>query len=113
MRPTVNEATMPAGRAPRGQSATLRVGFTESASWHGVVPEVGVGFVNENARWRRPEGVVALPVIDLKLPLPLPLVWRKDNSSPLLAKFVADVRLLPEVQGFAKGKAGTGIRAER
>ncbi len=188
----VNEATLRAGRAARGQSGTLRVGFTESASWHGVVPGsfrqfrqqqpdaelqlnpsssseqiealeklrklrlrdlgdtpfvwfprrespafydrlmhecfraglksprivqegvneatilslvlhgVGVGFVNENARWRRPEGVVVLPVMDLKLPLPLALVWRKDNSSPLLAKFVADVRLLPEVVAFAR-----------
>jgi hypothetical protein len=29
-------------------------------------------------------------------------VWRKDNASPLLARFVADVRLLPEVQALAK-----------
>ncbi len=228
----VNEATLRAGRAARGQSGTWRVGFTESASWHGVVPGsfrqfrqqqpdaelqlnpsssseqieairsarldagfvfnmprtdpeleqlqvashnivlaapkghpletlrklrlrdlgdtpfvwfprrespafydrlmhecfraglksprivqegvneatilslvlhgVGVGFVNENARWRRPEGVVVLPVMDLKLPLPLALVWRKDNRSPLLAKFVAEVRLLPEVVAFAR-----------
>src|SRR5260370_2573939 len=30
---------MRAGRAARGQSGTLGVGFTESASWHGAVPE--------------------------------------------------------------------------
>ncbi len=41
-------------------------------------------------------------MVDLKLALPLALVWRKDNSSPLLAKFVADARLLPEVVAFAK-----------
>lgn len=35
----VNEATMRAGRVARGQSGVLRVGFTESASWHGVVPD--------------------------------------------------------------------------
>src|ERR1700686_5483045 len=34
----VNEAAMRAGRAARGQSGTLRGGFTERASWHGVVP---------------------------------------------------------------------------
>ncbi len=34
----MNEATLRAGRAARGQSGTWRVGFTESASWHGVVP---------------------------------------------------------------------------
>jgi len=221
----VNEATMRATRVARGQSGTLRVGFTENASWHGVVPEsfrkfrqdqpdaelqvnplssleqieavrsgrldagfifnmktdreldqipvasnkialaapkghplqklkklrlrdlsdtnfvwfprrespafydrlmhecfrgglkspcivqegvneatmlslvshgVGVAFVNENACWRCPQGVVVLPVMDLNLQLPLALVWRKANVSPLLAKFVADVKLLPE-----------------
>lgn len=228
----VNEATMRATRVARGQSGTLRVGFTENASWHGVVPEsfrkfrqdqpdaelqvnpfssleqieavrsgrldagfifnmtktdreldqipvasnkialaapkghplqklkklrlrdlgdthfvwfprrespafydrlmhecfrgglkspcivqegvneatmlslvshgVGVAFVNENARWRCPQSVVVLPVMNLNLQLPLALVWRKDNVSPLLAKFVADVKLLPEVEEFAK-----------
>src|SRR5258706_3926898 len=34
----VNEATLRAGRVARGLAGTLRVGFTESASWHGVVP---------------------------------------------------------------------------
>src|SRR2546428_10406685 len=28
-----------AGRVARGESGILRVGFTESASWHGVVPD--------------------------------------------------------------------------
>src|SRR6266481_3684064 len=35
----VNEATTRARRVARGQSGTLRVGFTENASWHGAVPE--------------------------------------------------------------------------
>src|SRR5258706_5933178 len=48
-----------------------------------VSHEMGVGFVNGTARWRCPEGVVILPVIDLHMPLPLALVWRKDNTSPL------------------------------
>src|SRR6202007_395820 len=34
----VNEATARAARVARGQSGTLRVGFTENASWHGAVP---------------------------------------------------------------------------
>jgi DNA-binding transcriptional LysR family regulator len=61
---------------------------------------LGVGWVLGTARWRCPESVVLLPVTDLKLPLPLALVWRKDNTSPLLAKFVADVRSLPEVKAL-------------
>lgn len=36
---TVDEAAARAARAARGQSGTLRVGFAENASWHGVVPD--------------------------------------------------------------------------
>ncbi len=35
----VNDAAARAARVARGQSGTLRIGFTENASWHGVVPE--------------------------------------------------------------------------
>src|SRR5260370_4917879 len=35
----VNEAAVRAERVARGLIGTLRVGFTESASWHGVVPD--------------------------------------------------------------------------
>src|SRR6478752_6465010 len=35
----VSEATARATRVARGQSGTLRIGFAENASWHGVVPE--------------------------------------------------------------------------
>ena len=63
---------------------------------------LGVGFVNGTARWRCPKGVVVLPVSDLNVSLQLALVWRKDNASPLLAKFVADVRSLPEVKAHSK-----------
>ena len=35
----LNEATDRARRVARGQSGTLRVGFAENASWHGVVPD--------------------------------------------------------------------------
>jgi len=67
-----------------------------------VTCRLGVAFVSEPTRWRCPEGVALLTVIDLNLPLPFSLVWRKDNGSPLLARFVDDVRLLPEVVEFAK-----------
>jgi DNA-binding transcriptional LysR family regulator len=36
---TVDEATARAARVARGQSGTLRVGFAENASWHGIVPD--------------------------------------------------------------------------
>src|ERR1700674_5775041 len=35
----VSDAAVRAGRVARGRSGTLRVGFTENASWRGVVPE--------------------------------------------------------------------------
>jgi len=63
---------------------------------------LGVAFVSSATRWRCPESVALLPVTDLKLPLPFALIWRKDNASPLLEKFVADVRLLPEVEAYSK-----------
>src|SRR6266481_5863471 len=35
----VNDATARAKRIASGQSGTLRIGFVESISWHGVVPD--------------------------------------------------------------------------
>jgi DNA-binding transcriptional LysR family regulator len=64
---------------------------------------LGVAFVSGPTRWRCPEGVVLLPIVDLNLPLPFALAWRKDNLAPLLAKFVAAVRLLQELKTFGKG----------
>jgi hypothetical protein len=43
-----------------------------------------------------------LSVSDLNVSLQLALVWRKDNTSPLLAKFVTDVQSLPAVEAFGK-----------
>jgi len=63
---------------------------------------LGVAFVSSATRWRCPETVVLLPITDLKLSLPFALLWRKDNASSLLEKFVADVRSLPEVQAFKR-----------
>jgi len=63
---------------------------------------LGVAFVSSATRWRCPDSVVLLSVTDLKLPLPFALIWRKDNSSPLLVKFLAEVQMLPKVREFAK-----------
>jgi DNA-binding transcriptional LysR family regulator len=32
-----------------------------------------------------------LPVVDLDFPVPFYLIWRKDNQSPLLRRFVAQI----------------------
>jgi DNA-binding transcriptional LysR family regulator len=67
---------------------------------------LGVAFVTDATRWRCPQGVVLLSVVDLNLPLTVSLVWRKDNASPLLAKFVSDVRRLPEVRAVKRTENG-------
>ena len=63
-----------------------------------VATGLGVGWVLDTARLRCPKSVVILSVADLDVPQPLSLGWRKDNQSPLLAKFVADVRRFPYVE---------------
>ena len=60
---------------------------------------VGVAFVNSASRWRCPPGVVLLPVTDLNLTFPFALMWRKDDNSALLTKFVADVKSITERRG--------------
>lgn len=49
---------------------------------------LGVALVSDSARWQCPRGVVLLPVVDLKVPVPFFLIWRKDNRSPLLKRFL-------------------------
>jgi hypothetical protein len=41
-----------------------------------------------------------MSVVDLNIPLPLALAWRKDNTSPLLTSFVGAVRRLPDVRAL-------------
>jgi DNA-binding transcriptional LysR family regulator len=52
---------------------------------------LGVAFVSETTHWHCPRGVTLLPVVDLDFPLPFYLIWRKDNQSALLQRFVAQV----------------------
>jgi DNA-binding transcriptional LysR family regulator len=70
-----------------------------------VATGLGVGWVLDTSRWRRPNSVVILPVVDMDVPQELSLAWRKDNKSPLLASFVADVQRFPDVHGMNTGKA--------
>jgi DNA-binding transcriptional LysR family regulator len=58
---------------------------------------LGIAFVSETARWQRPRGVALLTVVDLDFPLPFYLIWRKDNQSPLLRKFVAQIEARPNL----------------
>ena len=80
----------------------VQEGLNEATILSLVSSGLGVGWVLGTARWRCPETVVVLPVVDLKMPLTLALAWRRDNTSPLLANFIGDVRRLPNVRAVIK-----------
>src|SRR5580693_2670219 len=81
----------------------VQEGLNESTILSLVSHGMGVGWVNGTARWRCPESVAILSVADLNMPLPLALAWRKDNTSPLLANFIEEVRRLADVRAVKKG----------
>jgi DNA-binding transcriptional LysR family regulator len=64
---------------------------------------LGVGWVLGSARWRCPQTVAVCPVVDLNMPVSLALAWRRDNTSPLLARFIDQVRRMQEVRAVNKG----------
>jgi hypothetical protein len=82
----------------------VQEGLNEATILSLVSTGLGVGWVLGTARWRSPETVVILPVVDLNMPLPLALAWRRDNSSPLLANFIGEVQRLPDVRAVNKGR---------
>jgi DNA-binding transcriptional LysR family regulator len=81
----------------------VQEGLNEATILSLVSTGLGVGRVLGTARRRCPETVVILPVVDLNIPLPLALAWRRDNTSPLLASFIGEVRRLPDVRAVNKG----------
>jgi len=81
----------------------VQEGSNEATILSLVSAGLGVGWVLGSARWRCPESVVILPVVDLKVSLRLVLAWRRDNSSPLLANFIGDVQRLRDVRVVNKG----------
>jgi DNA-binding transcriptional LysR family regulator len=80
----------------------VQEGLDEATILSLVASGMGVGWVLGTARWRCPKSVVIMSVADLNLPQPLSLGWRKDNRSPLLASFVAEVQRLPDVRAVDK-----------
>ena len=78
----------------------VQEGVNEATILSLVSTGLGVGWVLGTARWRCPETVVVLPVVDLNMPLTLALAWRRDHASPLLANFIAEVRRLQDVRAL-------------
>lgn len=60
---------------------------------------LGVAFVTDATRWRCPKEVVLRRVDDLRMPLTVSCIWRKDNESPLLTSFLEHVRNLAGAPG--------------
>jgi len=56
--------------------------------------QIGLSWQPETVRWHCPRGVVLVPIADMNVRLPFHLVWKNDNTSPLLQKFVAQVQAL-------------------
>jgi DNA-binding transcriptional LysR family regulator len=81
----------------------VQEGLNEATILSLVSTGLGVGWVLGSARWRCPETVAILPVVDLNVPVRLTLAWRRDNTSPLLARFIGEVQRLPEVRAVTKG----------
>jgi DNA-binding transcriptional LysR family regulator len=90
-------------KAPR----IVQEGLNEATILSLVSTGLGVGWVLGSARWRCPETVAILPVVDLNVPLWLALAWRRDNTSPLVARFIGEVQRLPEVRA---AKEAPGLR---
>jgi DNA-binding transcriptional LysR family regulator len=80
----------------------VQEGLDEATILSLVATGLGVAWVLGSARWRRPKGVVIVPVVDFNVPMPLALTWRRDNKSPLLARFETEVRRLPSVRAVNK-----------
>jgi DNA-binding transcriptional LysR family regulator len=52
---------------------------------------IGISWINETVRLHCPRGIVLIRVVDMNIRLPFNLIWKKDDTSPLLQKFVAQV----------------------
>jgi DNA-binding transcriptional LysR family regulator len=81
----------------------IQEGLNEATILSLVSTGLGVGWVLGSARWRCPQTVAVLPVVDLNMPVSLALAWRRDNTSPLLARFIDEIRRMREVRAVNKG----------
>jgi DNA-binding transcriptional LysR family regulator len=57
-----------------------------------VQSRIGIAWLTESIRWHCPRDIALLPVADMNVRLPFNLIWKKDNSLPLLQRFVAQVQ---------------------
>jgi DNA-binding transcriptional LysR family regulator len=84
-------------------SRIVQEGNNEATIIRLVSTGLGVGWLLGTARWRSPATVAILPVVDLNVTLRLALAWRRDDTSPLPASFIAEVARLPDVRALNRG----------
>ncbi len=65
--------------------------FTESTMLSLVSADIGVTFITESARRRKPDNVALVEVTDLKATITLRAMWRRDNRNPALKPFIDSV----------------------
>jgi DNA-binding transcriptional LysR family regulator len=75
-----------------------------------VAAGVGLAFINRS--FTHPVSDVVLRVVDdLSVPVQLELVWRRDNRSPALARFVESVASSEQVRRRPARDTGTALAA--
>ncbi len=78
------ERCVAAGFVPRVVQEAVEEGLILNL----VAAGMGIYFVLETLKSQKPDGVVLKKVTDFAMPMDLDLVWRRDNQSPALARFV-------------------------
>ena len=91
----------------------VQEGFFEATTLSLVSTGLGVGWVLGSARWRCPATVAILPVVDLNVRLTLALAWKRDITSPLLAKFIGEVLRMILDSGSGRSRNSILCRAAK
>lgn len=66
--------------------------FTESTMLSLVSADIGVTFITESARRRKPDNVALIEVEDLNANITLRAMWLSDNRNPALKQFIDSVK---------------------
>lgn len=62
--------------------------FTESTMLSLVAADIGVTFITESARRRKPDNVVLLDIEDFDATITLQAIWKRNNRNPVLQRFL-------------------------
>lgn len=65
---------------------------SESTMLSLVAAGIGVTLITEAVKRRKPDGVVLIPVDDLDLQISLKAMWRSDDKTPAVSKFMSITR---------------------